>query len=236
MLKKQSELDVSKKELILEADTVDKVGIGKGSIKMSNNRIPEANITLLKIGIVGAILSICQYLAFNFTYATIGLTSDTYTMFVSISTATDVLLAIGFVGFLSKHESLLAFPTMATFLAINYVDFLVIIVSWEVRFGIYIGLNVVVAIMLLVVRRKARNQILLYIFSLTLVLASFVPDLIRIAFLDNLTGSVFMVRLLEMSPYIVFNTAVFVLATFLFISEVRKGVQQHQSIDTEYNW
>ncbi|MHA2080892.1 MAG: hypothetical protein ACW99H_07090, partial [Candidatus Thorarchaeota archaeon] len=145
-----------------------------------------------------------------------------YIVLRPVSPILTILVAVGLLGFLAKHESNLAYPMMFIYLLPEVVDLFYGEIDYLIRLGIITVLIAGAAITLLTVRRRARTPILLYIFTVVMIANSFVPYLLQIAFTPTFPVSGgFMELFAYIAPYMIFDTIFLILAILLFLSEVR---------------
>jgi hypothetical protein len=172
---------------------------------------------LLMVGVIGALASLIFWIVYPVSFALrIYLLYD---LIYPIIVMVRIPLGIGFVGYLSKHRSNLAYPAMLIFLIPVTLEPLYMFIAYEFRVGVGVVSLFVVGIMLLTVHRKTGNTILLYIFVAIMVADSFAPYIIT-RFLQT---SEFLVYY---TPYFIFDSAFFLFAALLFIMELRESTNR----------
>jgi hypothetical protein len=91
-------------------------------------------------------------------------------------------------------------------------------VYYPITVGIATALIVPVAIMFLTVRKDVKYPILLYCFAIVMILFAFVPFLIQYTWVSL---SFFPAYLIWILPYLIFDSAFYILSALLVFVEVR---------------
>lgn len=180
--------------------------------------------TMLKIGIIGSLLSIVQIFMVGIGYSSLALFQDfIFITILNITSSTSmVLLITGVAGLLFKYRSKYAIPVVFLYLLYDAITQLLYLGVYS--FYLFIALNLIIGIMVVTIRNDVQNNWLLYGVSSMFALRSLIPYGVRLLF--NMIypySSDFVAIMIWWSPTLIAHTVYCILIILLLYSEVRPG-------------
>lgn len=183
----------------------------------------------MQIGIIGAIGSLIFWLAYYFAYAADMLTYGMYQLISPLFVFFPVVIGIGVLGFFQKYEYKLAFPALFIFLLPEVIDFLYLVVNYEIRIVLFTIALSVVGIMMLTLHMKVRSRIFLIIFVTVMIGKYVIPYLLRLLIMPIFPGFGDPIAILVwLSPYMIINSLYAMLIALLFVLEIRNGISYQE--------
>ena len=180
--------------------------------------------TMLKIGIIGSLLSIVQIFMVGIGYSSLALFQDfIFITILNITSGTSmVLLITGVAGLLFKYRSKYALPVVFLYLLYDAITQPLYIGVYS--FYLFIALNLIIGIMVVTIRNDVQNNWLLYGVSSMFVLRSLIPYAVRLLFnmIYPYPGD-FVAVMIWWSPTLIAHTVYCILIILLLYSEVRPG-------------